>query len=63
MNNIVSLTANELVGKLKSGEISCVEVCKAFIERVDKFEKEVKAWAYIDKKIFYMDNISHNMEL
>ena len=42
MNNIVSLTANELVGKLKSGEISCVEVCKAFIERVDKFEKEVK---------------------
>ena len=50
MNNIVSLTANELVGKLKSGEISCVEVCKAFIERVDKFEKEVKAWAYIDKK-------------
>ena len=50
MNNIVSLTANELVGKLKSGEISCEEVCKAFIERVDKFEKEVKAWAYIDKK-------------
>jgi len=50
MNNIVSLSANELVGKLKSGEISCVEVCKAFIERVDKFEKEVKAWAYIDKK-------------
>ena len=35
MNNIVSLTANELVGKLKSGEISCVEVCKAFIERVE----------------------------
>ena len=50
MNNIVSLTANELVVKLKSGEISCVEVCKAFIERVDKFEKDVKAWAYIDKK-------------
>ena len=62
MNNIVSLTANELVGKLKSGEISCVEVCKAFIERVDKFEKEVKAWAYIDKKnIKTTDTLNSNL--
>ena len=50
MNNIISLSANELVEKLKSGEISCVEACKAYIDRVNKFEKDVKAWAYIDKK-------------
>ena len=50
MNNIISLSANELVEKLKSGEISCVEACEAYIDRVNKFEKDVKAWAYIDKK-------------
>ncbi|MAJ85683.1 MAG: amidase [Candidatus Pelagibacter sp.] len=50
MKDIVSLTAIELVEQLKSGEISCVEACEAFIERVNKFEKNVKAWAYIDKK-------------
>ncbi len=50
MNNIISLSANELVEKIKSGEISCVEACKAFIQRIDKYEKDVKAWAYIDKK-------------
>ena len=50
MDNIISLSANALVEKLRSGEVSCVEVCKAYIDRVNKFEKEVKAWAYIDKK-------------
>ena len=50
MDNIISLSANELVEKLKSGEISCLEACKAYINRINKFEKEVKAWAYIDKK-------------
>ena len=50
MDNIISLSANALVEKLRSGEVSCVEACKAYIDRVNKFEKEVKAWAYIDKK-------------
>ena len=27
------------------------EVCKAYIERINKFEKEVKAWSFLDKKI------------
>ena len=50
MNNIISLSAIELVSKLKLGELSSEEVCKAYLERVSKFEKDVKAWAYIDKK-------------
>ncbi len=50
MDNIVSLPAIELVDKLKSGEISCLEACEAFLDRVKKYEKDVKAWAYIDKK-------------
>ena len=51
MTNIFSISANELVDKLKKGNISCVDVCKAYITRIDKFEKEVKAWAFFDKKL------------
>ena len=50
MINIFS-TANELVGKLKTGEISSVALCKAYIDRIEKFEKDVKAWAFFDKKL------------
>ena len=48
--DIFSLTANKLVEKLKEGEISSVEVCEQYIDRIKKFEKEVKAWAHFDKK-------------
>ena len=51
MEHIISLSANQLVEKLKSGEISCVDVCKAYIERINKFEKDVQAWAFFDKKL------------
>ena len=50
MINIFSLTTNKLVEKLKKGEISSVEVCSQYIERIKQFEKDVKAWAYFDKK-------------
>ena len=49
-NNIISLSAVELASKLKTGEVSCIQVCKAYLERVKKYEKDVKAWAYIDNK-------------
>ena len=51
MTNIFSISANELVGKLKKGGISCVDLCKAYIDRINKFEKDVKAWAFFDKKL------------
>ena len=50
MIDIFSLTTNKLVEKLKEGEISSVEVCTQYIERIEKFEKDVKAWEYFDKK-------------
>ena len=50
MNNLISIPANELVVKLKSGEVSCLDLCNAYLERIKKYEKDVKAWAYIDKK-------------
>ena len=51
MLDIFSISTNELVSKMKDGQISSIEVCKAYIERIDKFEKDVKAWSYLDKKI------------
>ena len=51
MSKIFSMTAIELAEKLKSGEISCVDACKEYIGRIDKFEKDVKAWAFFDKKL------------
>ena len=51
MINIFSLSTNELVAQLREGQISSVEVCKAYLERVEKFEKDVKAWTFLDKKI------------
>ena len=51
MSNILSISAIELVEKLKNGEISCVDACKEYIKRIDKFDKDVKAWAFFDKKL------------
>ena len=50
MVDIFSLPINKLIEKLKEGEISSVEVCTQYIERIEKFEKNVKAWEYFDKK-------------
>ena len=49
MIDIFSLTTNKLIEKLKEGEISSVEVCTLYIERIEKFEKDVKAWEFFDK--------------
>jgi Asp-tRNA(Asn)/Glu-tRNA(Gln) amidotransferase A subunit family amidase len=51
MIDIFSISTNELVAKTRSGDISSVEVCKAYLERVKKYEKDVKAWSCLDKKI------------
>ena len=51
MIDIYSLSVEELALKIKDAQISSVEVCEKYIERINKFEKEVKAWAHFDKKI------------
>ena len=51
MTDIFSISTNELVAKMREGHISSVEVCKKYISRIDKFEKDVKAWNFLDKKI------------
>ena len=51
MENITTTSAHDLVEKIKKGEISSVEVCEAYLERIKKFDKDVKAWAFFDKKL------------
>ena len=51
MIEVQSLSAYELSLKLKSGEISSMDLCKSYIDRIKKFEKDVKAWQFFDKKL------------
>ena len=51
MIEVSSLSAYELSLKLKSGEISSIELCKSYIDRIKKFEKDVKAWQFFDEKL------------
>ena len=51
MIDVSTLTANELVSKLRSGEISSVELCNKYLDRIKKYEKDIQAWAHLDKKI------------
>ena len=51
MSDIFSISANELAAQLREGEISSVEVCSQYIERIGKFEKDVKAWSHFNKKL------------
>ena len=50
MTEIFSLSINKLVEKLRDGQISSVEVCSQYIERIEKYEKNIKAWEFFDKK-------------
>ena len=36
MENITTTSAHDLVEKIKKGEISSVEVCEAYLERIKK---------------------------
>ena len=51
MSDIFSLSASELAAQLREGEISSVEACSQYIERIGKFEKDVKAWSHFNKKL------------
>ena len=51
MTDIFSLSLEQLAAKIKDAQLSSVEVCEKYIERINKFEKDVKAWAYFDKKV------------
>ena len=51
MTDVFSLKVEELAEKIKDSQITSVELCKIYIDRINKFEKDVKAWAHFDKKL------------
>jgi Asp-tRNA(Asn)/Glu-tRNA(Gln) amidotransferase A subunit family amidase len=51
MIDIFSLKAEELSLKIKDAQLTSVEICEKYIERINKFEKNVKAWVHFDKKL------------
>ena len=52
MIDIFSLSVEEMALKIKDGQLTSVEVCEQYIERINKFEKDIKAWAHFDKKFY-----------
>ena len=51
MSNIFSLKVSEIADKIRNSDLTSVELCNLYINQINKFEKDVKAWAYIDKKL------------
>ena len=51
MSELLTLNIEELVNKIKDAQITSEEICKKYIERINKFEKDVKAWAHFDEKL------------
>ena len=51
MIDIFSLSVEEMASQIKGGQLTSVEVCEKYIERINKFEKDIEAWAHFDKKV------------
>jgi len=51
MSDIFSLSVEDLAAKIRDAQITSVEVCELYIERIKKFDKDIKAWAHFDKKL------------
>ena len=47
MIDIFSLSVEEMAQNIKEGQITSVEICEKYIERINKFEKDVKALSLI----------------
>ncbi len=41
MTDIFSLKVEDIVSKIKDAQLTSVEVCQKYIERIDKFEKVI----------------------
>ena len=51
MMNVFSLPISELAERIRNSQLTSMELCEHYISQIDKFEKDVKAWVYFDKKL------------
>ena len=49
--DVYNLSVKQLAEKIKGTQLSSVDLCKAYIDRIKKFEKDVHAWAHFDEKL------------
>ena len=52
MDHIVNDSVSTLVKKINNSQLTSVDICEAYLKRIEKFDKIIKAWAYFDKKLF-----------
>ena len=45
---IFDLSVRKIVEKIKNAEITSVELCKLYIDRIKKYEKDIKAWVHFE---------------
>lgn len=45
-----ALTVRDAVIAIKEGNLSCVELLNSCLERIDKLDSEIKAWALVDRE-------------
>ena len=63
MSDLFSLSVHEITKKIKDGKLTSVEICKSYIDRINKFEKDVKAWAYLDKTLLLEMDVKGSMSV
>ena len=51
MIDIFSLKVEEIASNIKDSQLTSVEICEKYIERINKYEKDVNAWAHLNKKL------------
>ena len=51
MSSVFSLKVYEIADKIRNSELTSVDLCKSYIDQINKFEKEIRAWAHFDKKL------------
>jgi len=49
--DVYNLSVKQLAEKIKGTQLSSVDLCKAYIDRIKKFEKDINAWAHFDEKL------------
>ena len=52
MIDIFSLSVEEMASQIKGGQLTSVEVCEKYIQRINKFEKDIRRGLTLIKKSY-----------
>ena len=49
-SDLCQLTASEVLGKIKAGDITVEDYAKSLLERIEARDEAVQAWAYLNSE-------------